>query len=729
MQYRIRDKEVIHTAETSGTIQNASNIAAEISTSADFSDVFVLRGWDRITFTSPLYIRAREEKSPLIILNVLQDFFLSKNNGGSGESLSTEDKAAIAQSFKSAKTEGNTVSFFTDSDTTGTPAFSFNFPEEIFLDQVGTRLVENFSWSALAYPNSVNPNLEGKAVLVLAVKGDKETNPTVKYSFVNLEKLVDVYTAADNSITISDHAVAVKVSATADNSLTLKVDGLHVDISGKVDKVAGKDLSTNDYTTAEKTKLAGVENNAQVNVIETVKVDGTALTTSSKAVNIDLSGKVDKVAGAQSGNFAFFDSVGGLVDKQINLEQLVRPVRYGYKIKKTEPDPYARVEYIYDAVGFTPAYMNFASDEFNYGSWANVWFVKDNKPLMLKNDGTVDYYLYENDYTYKAVGTDVTVAGSETSDVSNAEYEGNAMVQIPLCWVCRYEDSDYIYEIVSNVQWDENYKAYAHTNASGQIKQYFYYGMFDGSGDASSIRSLANQTVSKNLPTASQIQGAVANGSGWYIHSWSQRELIRTLCVLLGKSTDTQTVFGLGRTTEGGRNDTTIGTGTLTNKGQFYGSSANTSAVKVFHIENFWGNQWDRTAGFIMNYSDGYVYVKMTPEGDGYRITDVTGMTKTTVLHNFQGAQFISSCTAAVEGGDDFGVIPAETTNGSSSTYYCDILYTRASSAYPGGGIGYLQSGCGSESQRTWAGAFALGDCWAPSHTSYDIGCGLSYIG
>lgn len=34
------------------------------------------------------------------------------------------------------------------------------------------------------------------------------------------------------------------------------------DISGKVDKVAGKDLSTEDYTTAEKTKLSGVENGA-----------------------------------------------------------------------------------------------------------------------------------------------------------------------------------------------------------------------------------------------------------------------------------------------------------------------------------------------------------------------------------------------------------------------------------------------------------------------------------
>ena len=38
------------------------------------------------------------------------------------------------------------------------------------------------------------------------------------------------------------------------------------DLSGKVDKVSGKGLSTNDYTENEKQKLAGIEAGAQVNV-------------------------------------------------------------------------------------------------------------------------------------------------------------------------------------------------------------------------------------------------------------------------------------------------------------------------------------------------------------------------------------------------------------------------------------------------------------------------------
>ena len=56
----------------------------------------------------------------------------------------------------------------------------------------------------------------------------------------------------------------------------------------KVDKVPGKGLSSNDFTDAEKTKLSTVEDNAQENVIETVKVNGTALTVTGKAVDVSV---------------------------------------------------------------------------------------------------------------------------------------------------------------------------------------------------------------------------------------------------------------------------------------------------------------------------------------------------------------------------------------------------------------------------------------------------------
>lgn len=66
------------------------------------------------------------------------------------------------------------------------------------------------------------------------------------------------------------------------------VQDVVTEVSGDfVAKEAGKGLSTNDYTNAEKTKLNGIATGAQVNVIESVKKsDGTALTVTDKAVTL-----------------------------------------------------------------------------------------------------------------------------------------------------------------------------------------------------------------------------------------------------------------------------------------------------------------------------------------------------------------------------------------------------------------------------------------------------------
>jgi hypothetical protein len=77
------------------------------------------------------------------------------------------------------------------------------------------------------------------------------------------------------------------------------------------------DATTASFTTEDETKLDNIEAGAQVNVIETVRVDGTALDISNKSVNIDLSGKADKVSHGVEGNFAALGSDGNLVDSGI----------------------------------------------------------------------------------------------------------------------------------------------------------------------------------------------------------------------------------------------------------------------------------------------------------------------------------------------------------------------------------------------------------------------------
>ena len=59
-------------------------------------------------------------------------------------------------------------------------------------------------------------------------------------------------------------------------------------LSNKVDKVDGKGLSSNDYTSEEKTKLSGIATGAQVNVLEGIQVNGTSISAVNKIANINV---------------------------------------------------------------------------------------------------------------------------------------------------------------------------------------------------------------------------------------------------------------------------------------------------------------------------------------------------------------------------------------------------------------------------------------------------------
>lgn len=62
-------------------------------------------------------------------------------------------------------------------------------PADQFLDLNKTVFANPFTWSSTTYPGSINPNLDGKPVLVLALTDGEN----VSYSFLNMEDLIDAY--------------------------------------------------------------------------------------------------------------------------------------------------------------------------------------------------------------------------------------------------------------------------------------------------------------------------------------------------------------------------------------------------------------------------------------------------------------------------------------------------------------------------------------------------------
>lgn len=98
--------------------------------------------------------------------------------------------------------------------------------------------------------------------------------------------------------TTKHYDIYAKIKGSSDSYTMELLDDTTVDLSSKVDKVAGKGLSTNDYTTAEKTKLAGIAEGAN----KYVHPSYTAKTSGLYKVTVDATGHVSAVAAVTKGD-------------------------------------------------------------------------------------------------------------------------------------------------------------------------------------------------------------------------------------------------------------------------------------------------------------------------------------------------------------------------------------------------------------------------------------------
>lgn len=98
--------------------------------------------------------------------------------------------------------------------------------------------------------------------------------------------------------TTKHYDIYAKIKGSSDSYTMELLDDTTVDLSGKVDKVADKGLSTNDYTTAEKTKLAGIAEGAN----KYVHPSYTAKTSGLYKVTVDATGHVSAVAAVTKGD-------------------------------------------------------------------------------------------------------------------------------------------------------------------------------------------------------------------------------------------------------------------------------------------------------------------------------------------------------------------------------------------------------------------------------------------
>lgn len=108
---------------------------------------------------------------------------------------------------------------------------------------------------------------------------------------------------------------------TSGSNNPVKSGGIYTALAGKVDKVAGKGLSANDYTNEEKAKLATIEQGAEANTIEHITVNGVEMIPADKTVALTvLTNAVDSLLNYYKKSETYTkEEVNDLIDTIISL--------------------------------------------------------------------------------------------------------------------------------------------------------------------------------------------------------------------------------------------------------------------------------------------------------------------------------------------------------------------------------------------------------------------------
>lgn len=198
----------------------------------------------------------------------------------------------------------------------------------------------------------------------------------------------------------------------------------HQDISGKVDKIDGKGLSTNDYTTEEKTKLAGIEAGAEVNTV-------TSVNSQTGDVNIEIPSKVSDLTN---------DS--------------------GYLTSYIETDPI----YIADKPNIALKSELFSKD---YNDLTNVPSIPT-KVSELENDSNFINSYTETDPLYMADKPDIAFKNEIPANTSDLYNDSNYVSDENYV----HTDNNYTTEDMTKLKKISNYIIESGSNANGYYEKY-----------------------------------------------------------------------------------------------------------------------------------------------------------------------------------------------------------------------------------------------------------------
>lgn len=333
------------------------------------------------------------------------------------------------------------------------------------------------------------------------------------------------------------------------------------------------------------------------------------------------------------------------------------------KIDQSNSNPLTCCTYADSAVG-----MDKASSE-----WDTIFGYK---PCIMQN-GNVVGYLNPDDFSKYEDGS--------VAPITDDNYD--VMIEFPRRGLNISTSGNIVSVSLTNNPNDSNFQYLAHKRGSTQ-KDYFYLGAYVMTGG---YRSVSGKSPLVNVSLTNFIANAQAQrGAGYEIMAFYQYTYIQALYTLKYGNLNSQQALGQGYV---GGSSARV-TGATNTKGMCYGSSSTTDRVKLFGLEDFWGNVYQWLSGL---YSDSSRNLLTTTDNFGTSTT--ASVWEYNVSSGF--SVNISGWVSKVQGGNNSGFVIKEA-SGSATTFFC------------GGGLLY-------------AGNFPVVGAWTVGDYAGVFGCDVGY--
>ena len=306
--------------------------------------------------------------------------------------------------------------------------------------------------------------------------------------------------------------------------------------------------------------------------------------------------------------------------------------------------------------------VSYADDAANMQAGSAEWDEFFGHYPCLFKDGAEVGKLNPNDFSKFADGTNADITSGAAGDV---------MIAFPRRGVKITTSGTKVTVSMTNGASEDGFSYLAHQRGETN-KDVFYLGVYKGFVDSGKLRSLSGKTPTVKQYIQTFRTQAQANGAGYEQSAFYQLLFRQCMYILKYKNLNSQQAVGMGYVY--GNSGMAL-TGNTNAKGMDFGSSDTKTQMKLFGIEDFWGNPYEWVEGVITDPARNIFSAtdNFNAEGSGYTNCGLAANAN------------ISGFMASPQGNVLAGFI-AKTAGGSQSTYFCDqtIVGTTCVAQYGG---------------------------------------------